>query len=226
MNIAPFRKSILKESMVFMLLLGFFGGATYYLDLLNEDYAKEKDKVMAEANQLVSEKQNLETRFMQVKNGSGDYEEAQRWLKDPGLFIDSQALRELFNVYQTQFLLKKISVEMQPIMPMKDDPKYVRKNFIVTKSAVKVTIETLSDEDIYRFIQAMQKELPGFSKITDFSITRKSDISKQVTEEIYRTGTSSVISAEISFDWYGLQSTDPESPFNKYVPRKRNREVP
>lgn len=225
MNIASLRTPILRESAIFAVLLIFFGGIALYLDSVQSEYTQRKTAAIASANQLLSEKRTMENRFLQVKDGLHDYEESQRRAKNPGLFIDSQAVRDLFNEYQTQFFLKKITVDMQPIMDL-TDAKYVRKHFLATKTSAKVVIETVSDEDVYNLIRALQKDLPGFAKITSFSLIKKLELSKEIIAEVRKQGSYPVIGAEMTFDWYGVKSTDSASPFNKYVPKKHEGETP
>ena len=226
MNITPLRTSILKESAIFGVLLLCVGGIALYLSSVQENYTERKTAAISSANRLLAEKRTMESRFLQVKEGLGVYEESQRRAKEPGLFTDSQAVRDLFNIYQAQFFLKKITVDMQPIIDLTSDPKYTRKNFVATKANAKVVIETASDEDVYKLMRAMQKDLPGFAKITFFTITKKQDLSKDIVAEIRKQGTYPVISAEFTFDWYGMKSTDATSAFNKYTPKKYEGESP
>lgn len=226
MNIAPLRKSIIKESIIFAVLIAIFGSIAMYLDMMAADYLQRKNVALDSANKLVSERRDMENRFTQVTNSMAEYDESQRWIKEPGVFLDSQAIRDLFNEYQPRFLLKKIGVEMQPITILKDDTKYARKNFVGMRTNAKVSIETASDEDIYQLIQALHKELPGFAKIKTFSLQKVFELNKEMMADIRKVGTFPTIKCEMEFDWYGMQSTDPANPMNKYVSKKHEEPQP
>lgn len=220
MNIAPIRKNIIKESVIFLVIIGVLAAGTLYLVMLTDDYAQEKAKATSSAGQLLAEKRTIETNFTAVQSNIAFYEESQRRAKNPGLFIDSQAVRDLFNNYQGRYSFKKLSVEMQPIVSLAPDAKYTRKYFTATKTTAKVVMEALSDEDVYDMVAAMQRELAGFAKITSFTVVKKLELSKDILAEVRKHGTYPVVSAEMSFDWYGLRSTDADSPFNRYIPKK------
>ncbi|MDX2072811.1 MAG: hypothetical protein SFX19_00420 [Alphaproteobacteria bacterium] len=226
MIVAPLRKSILKESIIFTVLIVVFAAIALYLSMIGEEYEQQKKVALSNANQMLAEKRQVEDRFLQVKEGLNDYETSKKWAKEPGLFIDSQAMRDLFNDYQPRFFLKSIGVEMQPIVDLTEDPKYVRKNFVATRSNARVTIETASDEDVYNLIRAMQQELPGFTKITDFALAKKESLSKEIIAEVRKAGTYPAVRAEMTFEWYGLKSTNPDSPFNKYIPKQDEEPAP
>lgn len=220
MNIVPLRRAILKELAIFSVILGLLGGGVWYLGSVHGDFMNQKDTAIRTANKLQAEKLAIETKFSAIKENMGTFEESQRWIASPGLYIDSQAVRDLFNYYQSILFLKKMSVEMQPVVNL-TDAKYVRQHFVATKTNARVVIEATTDEDIYGLIQVMQSELPGFLKITSISTTKTKELSKEILAQIRKEGSHTLVTSEIGFDWYGLKSNDSSGTFNKYVPIKR-----
>jgi hypothetical protein len=218
MNIVPLRKTIYKETGIFAAALIMLAAIMFYLSMVRDDLSQKKSVIVTEINMLASEKQALSKKFIMVKESMPVFEESRRWIAEPGLFIDSQAVRDLFNYYQAVLFLKKMSVEMQQVT---DDPQFTGKFYTAIRTNARVSIEALSDEDVYSLIRVMQKELPGFIKITDFSITKKFELSKDILTQVRESGPYSLVGAEIIFDWYGIRDIEAESTFNKYVPRKR-----
>ena len=97
---------------------------------------------------------------------------------------------------------------------------------MVTRSSVKLTIEALSDEDIYQLLRALGKELPGIINITSLKRTKKHTLSKEVISTIQKSGAYSLVEGECDFDWYGLKSTKVDDPFNQYKPKAREGSSP
>ncbi len=221
MNIAPLRRTIFKEGGFFLALLAVFGGATFYLGTLYDEFTTKKNIALSAVSQTVAEKQKIEAQFTTVKDNMPVYYESMQYDELQGLFIDSQAVRDLFNLYQSRYFFKKMSVEMQPIADIAGDPKYVRPHFVATRTNAKVIIEALSDEDIYQMLQMMQRELPGFVRINSLTLAKSQELSKDVLMVVRKEGTFPMIVSEVVFDWYGMKSTDVASKLNKYVPKNR-----
>lgn len=219
MNIAPLRKTILKETTIFTALIILLGGAIFYLTMLSNDLAQQKETASRVANQFLTEKQGMDKKFNSVKNHMYIYNESQGWIRKQGLFLDSQAVRDLFNYYQNTLFLKKVTVELQPINDASDG-KYGGKHFIATRTTAKVTLEAITDEDVYRLVRTMQNDLPGFIKITSMNFTKREPLTRDVLERIRREGYHTLVTGEMTFEWYGLRSPDETSPMNKFIPRQ------
>lgn len=222
MIIASLRRSILKESMIFGAIAAALIVIILYVQGVMDSYTQQANSAMSAANQFVSERQTLEGKFTSVKENMPLFRESARYEFFPGLFIDSQAIRELFNEYQIRYFLRKLSVEMQPVTPVAE-PNYVRNEFVATRSNIRLSIEGVSDADIYEMIRQMQKELPGFVKIKSFAIYRRADVTKDVLVQIRTEGAQPLVSADIDMEWYGMRSTVPDAGFNQYVPRKKGK---
>ncbi len=219
MNIAPLRNSIFKESGMFLALLAFIGGIAFYVDMLRADYEQQSGKVSGEAAQLVAKRQEMERRLQEIKDNFFIFEESNTRIKRTGLFIDSQAIRDSFAAYQPRFMLKSLSVDMTPIADVSDDQKFIRKLFVASKATVKVSVEAITDEDIYDLISAMQRDLPGFMKITEFSAENVEKLTPDVLIKIRKEGPYSLVKSDFSFEWYGLKSTEAGNVLNRYIPR-------
>src|SRR5262249_22792660 len=136
MNVTPLRKGILKETIIFAMLGVLIGGCVWYLDSIHSGFMQRKSNAASKSTQLINERQGMETRFLNVKEQMPIYDVSQRWIASPGLYIDSQAVRDLFNYYQASLFMKRISVEMQPVTNL-TDAKFVLPNFVGTHTVSK-----------------------------------------------------------------------------------------
>jgi hypothetical protein len=223
MNSAPLRKTILKELGIFAGSALVLVGIIWYLMMLKDGFVTEADRVGKLAEQVRVEKTTMENKFTTVKTNLGEYEESKQWAESPGLFIDGQAVRDLFNIYQANLMLKKLAVEIQPVTESGGDPKFMLAQM---RTSGKITMTTTSDQEVYDLIDAMQRELPGFVKFTHFTITKDKTLTKEILAQIRREGSAPVMSTEIRFDWFGLRSNDPNAAWSKYVPKNAEAEAP
>ena len=221
MNLAPLRTTIFKETAIFMVIGSVLGVIAFVLSMQHDSMVQTRISAIAAVTQTINEKQALENQFDRVREKKSIYDESLQHATKIGLFIDSQAVRDLFNEYQSLFFLKRISVEMRPIETLTADPKYTRKHFVANRSKISVQIDAMSDEDIYKVIQSMQRELPGFIRISGLNMRRNTELTKDVLTAIQKEGVYNLIAAQVDFDWFGMKATDDNSDFNKYVPKPK-----
>lgn len=233
MNITPLKKSILKETIIFAAVALILAGMVVYISMLYDEFTQKKSTLEGQSNQLMTEKQQLEASFLNVEQNKDAYQEALDRTANPGMFIDRQAIRDLFNIYRSQFFLKKLVLDMQPVTEVTTDAKFTRKTLVGIQSEVKMSFEAISDEDIYAMIRALHKELPGYARVHAIDIKRVPAIEKQNIIEIRKQGVTKLVEGSIDFVWYGIKSPDPNSEANKYVikeadprQRRRSRNVP
>ena len=222
MNIQPLKKSILRESVIIIAALSLSAAAAFYTDTVYEDFLKKKNKLEQDANQLLQQKTAIETKYTNFQKERAIYNEAEMRSANPGLYIDRDAVKDLFNIYRSQFYLTKISIDMQPVADS-TNPKFVRKNFVIITSDVSVDFQASIDTDIYDMIKAMQKELPGTIKVTSLSLKKKEEFSENALRQIRTQGSYPLVEGTMKFTWFGLKSTDPNSTENKYVIKKRKK---
>jgi len=226
MNIKPLKKSILKETMIFGGIAMLMAAVLFFINMMHDDFTQKKNTLQGEANRLSGEKQQVENSLLNVQQNSHILTEASARTANPGMYIERNAVRDIFNIYRSQYYLKKLTVDMQPVVEVTSDPKFKRKTLIGIQSEVKISFEAVSDEDVYQMIRALFKELPGFTKMTSFEMKRMANISNQTVIDIRSQGSAALVSGSVGFTWYGIKSPDPNSAANKYIinkpePRRR-----
>ncbi len=221
MNVNPLKKGIIKESIIFGGLALLFAGVVIYVDSLHSEFLQKKTTMESEVSGLISQRQTLESDYDAVQKNTDVYKEALVRIASPGMFIDRQAVRDIFNIYRSQFFFKKLSVDMQPVTDVTDDPKYARKTLVTVKSDVKISFEGTSDDEVYALIRLLPMELAGYTKINKFEIHKSGNIDEKTVLGIRANGSASLVSGVIEFTWYGMKSPDPASEINKVVSVKK-----
>lgn len=220
MNINPLRKTILKESTIFAVLLAGCVAIVVYFIMANDHLLERKDAVQRGANQVSAEMQTTDQKFMTVKDNLWLFKESEDFAKAQGLYIDSQAVRDLFNHYQAKLFLKRMSVEMRPIADITNQPVFVNGHYKTAQTTALITLDALTDEDVYRLVRIMNNKLPGFIRVTSVTMEKKAELSQSILAQVRRGGAYPMITGQVKFDWYGMVALDENSPLNRYIPQK------
>lgn len=223
MNIKPLKQLIIKESIIFGGAILIMSIGIFFLDDLHDNYLLQRSALEANTKKLVADKQAVESSFEYVQKNMDTYNEAMARTASPGMFIDRQAVRDIFNIYSSRYYLKKLTLDMQPVVDLTSDPKFVSKTLVTMQSEVQISFEAVSDEDVYQMIRALHRELPGFVRIHGLEIKRIGDVDKKAITDIRTQGSAPLVGGTIDFTWYGIKSPDPKSATNKYVINKPER---
>lgn len=226
MNVNPLKKNLIKETIILGGIAFVLACGVMYASSVNDDLLQKKNAAESEVGSLISQRQTLESSFDAVQKNLEVYKEALVRIASPGMFIDRQAVRDIFNIYRSQFFFSKLSVEMQPVVEEKDDPKFARKTLVTVKSDVRIAFEASSDDEVYALIRILPSELAGYTKITKFVIQRMGKVDEKSLLGIRSKGSASLVSGSIDLTWYGMKSPDPNSELNKVVavkPERRRR---
>lgn len=220
MNIKPLKQSIIKETVIFTILIVMCAVGLFFLDSWHTELDQRKNVLQAETNNLLTQRQTLEANFKNVQENMNLYKEVLARIASPGMYIDRLAARDIFNIYRSQFFFKKLVVDMNPVSEV-PDPGFSRPTLVGTRSDVRITFEAASDDEVYALIRVLPDELPGFTKITQFNIRKAANLNEEAVLEIRSKGSAALVTGTIDFSWYGVRSPDPKSSLNKVVVTKR-----
>lgn len=198
------RKRLIKESIMLAIVVAAFAAAGFVLENYSEDAQSEQrikeDEVNATRAKLTQIRQELEDGQAQVilynkyiKHHNEDFslnrENATKWI------VKQRDPLHLVNLSITVPPFTEVAKDMFPL-----------KSGTMIKSDVKVTFSALTDNSVFAFIEKLQKEMPGVVVMQDLKITRTADISSTVILELNNHRITPLVTAEISFAWFGLRS--------------------
>jgi hypothetical protein len=221
MKLKDRKRAILKETAIFSAIAMVLGGGYYFVDMKYSELDTKAKALEADASRLLSERNTLQSRIQKFQQNIELFKEVQAKMGDSGLYIDRAAVWDILNIYKTRFFLSSLSADMQGIAELKDDPKFVRPTFVALATDVVIKFDAPSDIEVYDMMDAMQKELSGYTKITALSFTKKDEVGVPTLEAIVKQGSAANVAGSISFRWYGLKAQDPNSDANKYIPVKK-----
>lgn len=192
-----------KELMILGGVLAVLGAGGYFIQSWQDDAIQTQRGAEGEVNatrarllELRNELQSSQHYFqlydIYSKNHNKEFtlnrEEATKW----------------FVKQKDKFFLSSLSVSVSPIADLtKDGPTL--KNGVPVKSDIKLTLTSVADTYVLKFVEAIQRELPGIVNVTDLQITKTQDLSQQFVEGLKNHRLTPLVKAEISIAWIGIR---------------------
>lgn len=207
MRYQSLRKKLLTEAGIVAAVVFFLGGGLYALDSMHDGKISENKTLESQLNAVTNEMNGLREKYVRVQKDIVLYQKIMAMDANDQLSLDSRAFATAFNGFKRRYnlVLGYTATDAAPL----EDPKYKRSTSVIEARTVQVTFKALNDEDIYEFIQAVQKELPGASKITGFKLAKVSKLTDQSLRAITKTGEFTMVDGTLEFMWLGITPSDP-----------------
>ena len=216
MKYSQLKKRLITESIVALGILAIVGGITYYLSFMLEDYQKQSQDLELLVAKATTERTALTGKFDKTKQNTDLYVEALKKNPKSGLYTNRQDIEGQFKLFQQAYDVNDISLTVSPPKELKD-VKYKKPAGTVTVSDLKLSFNTLLDDDAFAMIDAMQKDLLGVAKIVSLKLTRNEDISDKVLQTVETKGTYPLVKADITAAWLAIKP--PETPAKNEAPK-------
>lgn len=201
------RKRLLIESLAVIGLLALGAGVLLLLISMHDEYATENLSLQTQVTQQANELASINDKYTRIQKHHDIYEEAKRKLQNDQLSVSKESVVKLLREYRNQYAIKDVSVNMSP-PKQSASPVYTKKTARISYSEVSLGMEALTDEDVYKFIGTIYQEFPGIVKITNIKVTRENKLSKEIALQIAKNGRAPLVSAEVKFNWFGIETLD------------------
>jgi hypothetical protein len=204
--------------------------ALYFLTSMVEDLEKEKDTLQTQVASVTNDRQTLENKYQKIQQNLELYNMLMTQSETDGLLVDRQVLRDKVEEFKTRYFLNDLSIAMGPVQELTGD-KYKLKSGQMVNSELTVDFDTLTDEDIFSFLMALQNELPGGLRVSQFTITRLNKVTDEALRVIAKTGQYSMAKGQAKFSWMGIKTPESSPPVavpavNKALPSANKKAKP
>jgi hypothetical protein len=114
--------------------------------------------------------------------------------------------------------------EVEPLEPIVNEA-FKKKTFQGITSQVSLEFAAMTDEQIYRFLDAILGQFPGYIKVTRFELTRVSNISDDIFLTASKGTFPELVKGLLEFNWIGVREILPDeiSETEAAAPATRNR---
>ena len=212
------KRKVLFETTVIMVALFALIAAVYFISTIGDDYESTNNALQKQVDALTVETNALRARFVNIQQNIEIYQEVKKKQEDGRLTINRDTIINQFNKFKDEYALAGMHLALSPVQDTKD-ALLRRKNSNVNFSEVNVSFDSVSDENVYRLIDALPYELPGVSKLIKVNMLLQKPFSEEVLQALIRNGTSPLIKTELQFIWFGINSikkpdSKPDAPKN------------
>lgn len=103
-----------------------------------------------------------------------------------------------------EYAIMKLEGAVDPIAPI-ENPEFHKKTFEGITSKITLKFSTMTDEQIFQFVNALLTRFPGYIKITRLTLARQGDITDQTLLAAGRGQFSELVTGEMEFYWIGVR---------------------
>lgn len=201
------KRKLLIECLAIVIGLLVLSAALYFLSIWYDDKEQENRMLKTQEVSLQNEMQSLNNKYTSWRENNGVYQEAVNRSNKGDLTPNRNTIRSLFARYNDEFRLKNVSLQMAPIIDV-PDPSYKRNTANMLYSEVAVDLEALTDLDVFRLIEAIEKDFAGKVKMLSVKITRSQPVSPDVLKQISMEGSAKMVTANLRFLWIGISQVE------------------
>lgn len=183
---------------VFILAAGLFMTLFYY-ELSNSGSEEEFKK------QAVTLKQKVQNTKQYLHKSSVFVDKWNQQIinKNPDrVGLKLEEFRALLDDLKNSYNLRDLQVNLQAPSNREDigNLKYVSLRY----TTVSITFNAFTDIEVYKFIAALQNELPGYVQIKEFNINAANTVDINVANTIATQGAQNIISARLNIVWHDI----------------------
>lgn len=142
--------------------------------------------------------QRMQIEFDQLDQQQGRFDA----LKADGFFStqDRGDAKALFSKIQNDSRVISATVSVKPGV-IDDDPEAIKANHKVLMSQIKIEVKAFDDNDIYRYIDMVEKTFPGHVSLNSIVVKRTRDVSSALLRAISAGASPELVIAEIEMSW-------------------------
>jgi|GEM_PF-3012544 len=191
------------ESLIAIAVVGTLYGAIHFMEQTRDNYNREVADLEKKLTTVTNDKNSLNTQYQNVKSNEAIYEEAQARNPANGKFTNRQVAARKFNSFNARYNLSNLRLSMSTANEIAD-AKYRRKTTLVASSNVSIEFDTVTDDKVLAFTDAMQNELLGMPKVLSLTLTRSEKLTDKALKSLVERGSYPLVKANMSVLWLGL----------------------
>lgn len=198
------RKKLIAEAVKVAIGVGICGGVYAAAAIWSSSALQSKTDAENRVAQQRVEIANLNTKIDTAASSQKIYVEVVDTRKNESFTIDNDQVREVL-----QKLIKQYRLSVRDKLEYSAERKIVPSGIAITtpmmvRQDTKLSFSAISDLQVYGFVQALSRELPGIVRFTKFSVTRKNPLDEAAFQQLALGKPVYTVEAEMTFDWYGF----------------------
>jgi hypothetical protein len=214
-KLSVLKKRLIQNAVLIVVILIAFTGGALMLSNYDDDATSEQHSKEGENSQVRSQSSALQEELgagLEIGNYYDSY------VKDHNsdFALKRESVTQWLTDYREKYHITNLSVTISPVTDMKVEGLQLKTGDMV-KSEVHLTFSALTDNSVYNFIEAMQRQLPGITVFSEMKITRDADMSRSVLMELSHHKITPLVTADVTFQWLGIRPPDEKSDSDRMI---------
>lgn len=191
--------AILMSSVLILFLL-LVGG----MSMLKQSKIQEAADLKQKTTQLTGRMVMAEARYNEYKKAMDLYQNlSSQKRKREGLKFDTA--RYMLDQLKERFYITDLNINMS--VPVMLTEQYQKQTMGVEANNVELQFQGVNDVLILSFIGTILDNFPGFIQVTSLQLSRTQEYTKELADQIAKTGPIPLVSASMTFEWKDLKDT-------------------
>lgn len=185
------------------LLVLLASGVAWYSTMTMQD----RDALQAENGSLSVANQTMQANLNKAKESLTLYKAIFERNPKDGM-LDRELGAQLLNQFKERYRISRLDFSIPPVEELVD-ARFKNASVAVVSSQVSLNLEGMTDEYIFKFINALMREFPGYVRITKMNVTRQGDLNDDALRLLVDKQTPGLVRCDLVFQWMGLKYLAP-----------------
>lgn len=197
------KRLLIRDGVIVCLVAALAGGVLWFANARHAEAQRQSNTLKTQITGANQKVQQFESEFQKAAKFAEQY----RRFSGDGFSredLDRKAAIDAVERLKDRFYLSDVSIESKPYQPLTEAPWAGR---TVRLGAVPITIrlKAFSDEYLFAFIFALDRELQGFTRINRLLVTRLQTVRDVPLKQVGEGHLPALVSAELEFLWLGFE---------------------
>ncbi len=198
------KKNVLVEAAVAAAVVAVFVGIYFLVDSFVTSTESDETKVTGEVRTLDAQIAEEERKVGIVKSSIAEYNEIKAAMDAKQFALDRTRVEETLTKLKTQYRLSNFTASIAPEATTKG-AAFDGKRVGIIYSDVKLAFSAISDVHVFSFFDALKTSLPGFIRVTKFSLKRDKKMDASIFVSLNKGEDVPLVQASVEFKWLGLK---------------------
>jgi hypothetical protein len=201
------KKRLIRDGIISAVLLILLAGGGYEVSDYDDQTTADKQKADADNGRLTGENSTMQLLLNSGAEVNAFYDAYSKEHKT-SLAIDRETMTKTLTELREKNHLTNLSLTVSPITTPSQDKTMGLKTGNLLQSEVKLSFNALTDNSVFGFIEALERQLPGIVMLHDIKITKSRDLGADVLRDLNIHRLDTMVTAEVAFTWIGLHTSE------------------